>query len=117
MLDLRKSKSYKQHRVVHERQLTRQAIHNFKKEMRRRKKKGEYDVNEVKNRIELLSYTRQEDSKEQDERLITTMVEEKVQEQMEMAGRNLTYIYSQFIVRFRLISDMIEGTKNNWVRY
>ena len=45
--------------------------------MRRRKKKNEYDPNNVKNRIELQSYSRREDFKEQDENLIKTMVEEK----------------------------------------
>ena len=42
--------------------------------------------------------------------MIKTMVEEKEEMQLEIAGRNLTYIYSEFIVRFRLISEMIEGT-------
>ena len=44
--------------------LTRTAIQSFKKEMRRRKKRNEYDPNEIKNRIELQSVSKRKDTKE-----------------------------------------------------
>lgn len=45
------------------------------------------------------------------------MVTKNEDEQVAIAGRNLTFIYSEFIVRFRLISEMIKNTKSNWERY
>ena len=39
------------------------------------------------------------------------MTDEREEEFFESAGRNLTFIYSEFIVRFRMITEMIDGTK------
>ena len=49
--------------------------------------------------------------------MISTMADEKEEEYFENLGRNLTYIYSEFIVRFKLITEMIVGTEYNWTRY
>ena len=45
------------------------------------------------------------------------MADEKEEEYFQNIGRNLTYVYSEFIVRFKLITEMIVGTEYNWTRY